>query len=257
MTKQKQTIGRATTPVRRFRPKPLLGAWDAWNLLAASGAAVAALPLFAGNLSAAAAGLGLSALGGAGLAWPRVRDWLDPVDAEPREGFVLPSDPALADDGPLIGYTRDTNTPVRIPYDLFMHHLGLIGASGGGKTTLLLCVLPVSMQEMVFRPCWWNLFVRLANPHKHREAITSRPLLLHGVATKTQHGGQTTLTITSQHAKQATIQAVLTRLAAFLSTLKSTAEQLTDIERLALILKRAFAKFLRGRTYSAALLVPG
>ena len=35
------------------------------------------------------------------------------------------------------------------------------------------------------------------------EAITSRPLLLHGVATKTQHGGQTTLTITSQHAKQA------------------------------------------------------
>jgi hypothetical protein len=152
MTKQKQTIGRATTPVRRFRPKPLLGAWDAWNLLAASGAAVAALPLFAGNLSAAAAGLGLSALGGAGLAWPRVRDWLDPVDAEPREGFVLPSDPALADDGPLIGYTRDTNTPVRIPYDLFMHHLGLIGASGGGKTTLLLCVLPVSMQEMVFVP---------------------------------------------------------------------------------------------------------
>ena len=50
---------------------------------------------------------------------------------------------------------------------------------------------------------WWNLFVRLANPHKHHEAITSRPLLLHGVATKTQHGGQTTLTITSQHAKQA------------------------------------------------------
>ena len=50
---------------------------------------------------------------------------------------------------------------------------------------------------------WSNLFVRLANPHKHHEAITSRPLLLHGVATKTQHGGQTTLTITSQHAKQA------------------------------------------------------
>ena len=69
----------------------------------------------------------------------------------------------------------------------------------------------------------WNLFVRLANPHKHHEAITSRPLLLHGVATKTQHGGQTTLTITSQHAKQATVQLVLTRLAAFLGSLKSTA----------------------------------
>ena len=111
MTKQKQTIGRATTHVRWFRPKPLLGAWDAWNLLAASGAAVAALPLFAGNLPAAATGLGLSVLGGAGLAWPRVRDWLDPVDAEPREGFVLPSDPVLADDddGPLSA-TRATRT---------------------------------------------------------------------------------------------------------------------------------------------------
>jgi hypothetical protein len=74
---------------------------------------------------------------------------------------------------------------------------------------------------------WWNLFVRLGNSHKHHEASTRRPPLLHGVATKTQHGGRTTLTITSQHAKQATVQVVLTRLAAFLGSLKSTAEQLT------------------------------
>ena len=99
--------------------------------------------------------------------------------------------------------------------------------------------------------------MRLANPHKHHEAITSRPLLLYGVATKTQHGGQTTLTITSQHAKQATIQAVLARLAAFLGSLKSTAEQLTDLERRTPILRRAFAEFLRERTCPAALLAPG
>ena len=87
--------------------------------------------------------------------------------------------------------------------------------------------------------------------------ITSRPLLLHGVATKTQHGGQTTLTITSQHAKQATVQVVLTRLAAFLSSLKSAAEQLTDLERLTLILRRAFAKFLRRRAGPPALRLAG
>ncbi|MHB8346005.1 MAG: type IV secretory system conjugative DNA transfer family protein [Acidiferrobacterales bacterium] len=127
--------------LRPFRPKPLLGAWDAWNLLGIGGAAIAAHPLLAGNLEALAAGFGAAALGGAGLALPRVRDWLDPVDAEPREGFILPSDPVLEGDGPLIGYTRDTNAPVRIPYDLFMRHLGLIGASGGGKTTLLLWIL--------------------------------------------------------------------------------------------------------------------
>ena len=92
---------------------------------------------------------------------------------------------------------------------------------------------------------WWTLFVRLANPHKHHEAITSRPSLLHGVATQTQHAGQTRLTITSTHAKQAVIQAVLTNLARFLASLKSTAEQRTDTQRLHAILVSAFAKFMR------------
>ncbi|MEP6889534.1 MAG: hypothetical protein ABI955_02415, partial [Nitrospirota bacterium] len=91
---------------------------------------------------------------------------------------------------------------------------------------------------------WWTLFVRLAHPHKHFEAITSRPLLLHGVATHTRHAGQTRLTITRTHAKQAAIQAVLTNLAGFLRTLKTTAEQWTDGQRLRAILERAFAKFM-------------
>ena len=90
----------------------------------------------------------------------------------------------------------------------------------------------------------WNLFVRLAQPHQHFEAITSRPLLLHGVATQTQHAGQRRLTITSTHAKQSAIQAVLTHLAEFLRILKATAEQLTDAQRLRASLTRAFAKFM-------------
>ncbi|MHB8255413.1 MAG: hypothetical protein ACYDEV_17430, partial [Acidiferrobacter sp.] len=66
----------------------------------------------------------------------------------------------------------------------------------------------------------------------------------------------TYLTNTRQHAKQAAIQAVLTRLAAFLGSLKSTAEQLTDTERLHLILRRAFAKFMRATAGPPTLLVP-
>jgi hypothetical protein len=53
------------------------------------------------------------------------------------------------------------------------------------------------------------LFVQLAQPHKHFEAISSRPLLWHGVATQMQHTGQTRLNITSLHAQQSAIQAVL------------------------------------------------
>ena len=72
----------------------------------------------------------------------------------------------------------------------------------GGFTTqdLARCRLMARMVALVYN--WWNLFVRLAQPHKHFEAITSRPLLLHGVATQTRHAGQTRLTIPSTHAKQ-------------------------------------------------------
>ena len=114
----------------------------------------------------------------------------------------------------------------------------------GGFTTqdLARCRLMARMVALVYD--WWTLFVRLAQPHKHFEAISSRPLLLHGVATQTQHAGQKRLTITSTHAKQSRIQAVLTNLAAFLSSLKATAEQLTDAQRLRAILSRAFAKFM-------------
>ena len=103
---------------------------------------------------------------------------------------------------------------------------------------------------------WWTLFVRLAQPHKHFEAISSRPLLLHGVATQTQHAGQKRLTITSTHAKQSRIQAVLTNLAGFLSSLKATAEQLTDAQRLRAILFRAFAKFMLATTDPPLRLTP-
>ena len=114
----------------------------------------------------------------------------------------------------------------------------------GGFTTqdLARCRLLARRVAVVYNG--WNLFVRLAQPHQHFEAITSRPLLLHGVATQTQHAGQRRLTITSTHAKQSAIQAVLIHLAEFLRILKATAEQLTDAQRLRAILTRAFAKFM-------------
>ena len=39
---------------------------------------------------------------------------------------------------------------------------------------------------------WWNIFMRLGTPEKHAEAITSRPLALHGIARQTRHANQTT-----------------------------------------------------------------
>jgi hypothetical protein len=125
----------------------------------------------------------------------------------------------------------------------------------GGFTTqdLARCQLMARMVALVYN--WWTLFVRLAQPHKHFEAISSRPLLLHGVATQTRHAGQTRLTITSLHAKQSAIQAILTNLAGFLRTLKATAEQWTEAERLRAILIRAFAKFMLSTAGPPTLLI--
>jgi len=123
----------------------------------------------------------------------------------------------------------------------------------GGFTTqdLQRCRLMARMVALVYN--WWTLFVRLANPNKHHEAITSRPLLLHGVATQTRHAGQTRLTITSTHAKAAAVQTILRTLARFLSSLRDTAEQLTDTQRLHAILMRAFAKFMQATAAPPAL----
>ena len=60
---------------------------------------------------------------------------------------------------------------------------------------------------------WWNLFVRLAKPDKHLEAITSRPLLLSAIAERCRHARQTTLRVASSHAKAGWAASVLSGIA--------------------------------------------
>lgn len=119
--------------------------------------------------------------------------------------------------------------------------------SWGGYTThdLARCKIISRIAALVFN--WWSLFSGLAFPDRHAEAITTRPLLLHAVGRQTRHAGQKTVTITSSHAKNSSVRKVLTAVSIFLSKLKQTAEQLTDLQRWQLILSRIFVRFLRGR----------
>ncbi len=94
---------------------------------------------------------------------------------------------------------------------------------------------------------WWTLFVRLADPEHHREAITSRSLLLTAIGRQTNHAGQTTIHVSSAHARHSWARAALTRIGTFLETLRSTAEQLSSIERWYRILSEALIKYLKGR----------
>ena len=121
----------------------------------------------------------------------------------------------------------------------------------GGFTTrdLKRCRLMAGTVALVFN--WWNLFVRLADPDHHREAITSRPLLLSAIGRQTNHAGQTTITISSTHGEHRRARHALARIAAFFASLRQTAEQLTALERWYRILSQALTKFLRGRQLRA------
>jgi hypothetical protein len=93
---------------------------------------------------------------------------------------------------------------------------------------------------------WWSLFTRLAIPNRHTEAITSRPLLLNGVARQTTHSNQTMLTITSMHAQATAVGRALKAVSAFLQRLRQTAEQLTAANRWAAVLRFIFRDWLAG-----------
>jgi len=115
----------------------------------------------------------------------------------------------------------------------------------GGFTTrdLLRCQVAARMVALVYN--WWSLFVRCAEPERPREAITSRPLLLHAIGRVITTGRQTILRLTSSHAEAAHAQKILTDLSMFLSGLMNTAEQLACSERWRRIWHRILQPLLR------------
>ena len=119
------------------------------------------------------------------------------------------------------------------------------GWSGFTTRDLKGCRLMAGCVALVFN--WWNLFTRLADPDHHREAITSRPLLLQAIARQTTHAGRTTLTVTSTHGEHDRARKAFTRIAAFFAELRTTAEQLAPVDRWYRILSQALIAFLRGR----------
>jgi Transposase DDE domain group 1 len=117
----------------------------------------------------------------------------------------------------------------------------------GGFTThdLARCRHAARLVALVYD--WWNLFTRLAEPDKHLEAITSRPLLLTAIAERIRHARQTTLRIASSHGDGAWAAGALARVAGFLRGLVEAAEQLTPLQRWYRILSHALRVFLGGR----------
>ena len=121
----------------------------------------------------------------------------------------------------------------------------------GGFTTrdLKRCRLMARIVALAYD--WWNIYVRLVNPDRHMEAITSRPLFLHAIARKTRHAGQITLKLSTPHGHALWVAEALAKAAAFLADVKKTAEQLTALQRWYRILSHALRNWLKGRQLRA------
>jgi len=129
------------------------------------------------------------------------------------------------------------------------------GWSGFTTHDLKRCQIMARIIALIYN--WWSLFVRLAIPEKHAEAITSRPLLLNAVGKQTTHSGQTTVTITSMHAKAPQMRSALQAISSFLASVRNAAEQLTYPQKWLLILSRIFRHLLNGRILRQPHFIPG
>jgi hypothetical protein len=78
---------------------------------------------------------------------------------------------------------------------------------------------------------WWSWYFRLAHPKTHLEAITSRPLLLNGVACLTRHAGQSRLLLTLTHEAGDQIKTMISRIRKGFAFILANAPQLPKIER--------------------------
>jgi hypothetical protein len=121
----------------------------------------------------------------------------------------------------------------------------------GGFTTrdLARCRLAARLVALFYD--WWNIFIRLADPDLHREAITSCPLFLTAIATRTRHARKTTIRVTSSHAKAEPAARALAAVAAFLPSLTQNAEQLDAPAKMAGHPVARVSAFLNGRLLRA------
>jgi hypothetical protein len=115
----------------------------------------------------------------------------------------------------------------------------------GGYTThdLERCNLSARAVALIYN--WWSWYVRLAHPQARREAITSRPLLLAGVARLTEHAGQSRLLLTLTHAASDQIKAMIANIRKGLDHIRATAPQLAKADRWRALIRYIVAQILR------------
>ena len=126
----------------------------------------------------------------------------------------------------------------------------------GGYTTqdLERCNLSARAVALIYN--WWSWYVRLAHPQTRREAITSRPLLLAGIARLTTHAGQSRLLVTLTHAGADQIKSMIANVRKGLETVLATAPQLTKPDRWRTLVRYIIGKIVNAKQEFGASYAP-
>lgn len=94
---------------------------------------------------------------------------------------------------------------------------------------------------------WWSLYMRFFDEGHHREAIRSRPMLMHGVGRQVQSGGQRTVKVSILHEKHGCIARAVTQISNELQRMRSISEQWNSTQCWSLLLTRLFRRWLGGK----------
>jgi len=124
----------------------------------------------------------------------------------------------------------------------------------GGYTThdLERCNLSARAVALIYN--WWSWYVRLAHPKTRLEAITSRPMLLSGIARLTQHAGQSRLLLTLTHAAGDHIKSMIANIRKGLDHVLASAPQLTKADRWGVLARYIINKIIATRSENSQLL---
>lgn len=100
----------------------------------------------------------------------------------------------------------------------------------GGYTTqdMERCNLSARAVALIYN--WWSWYVRLAHPKSRLEGITSRPMLLAGIARMTEHANQSRLYLTINHASSDKIKGMISNVRKGIDHIRQTTPQLTKSE---------------------------
>jgi hypothetical protein len=107
------------------------------------------------------------------------------------------------------------------------------------------CRLMANFIALIYN--WWHLYARFYDEAHHREAITSRPTLMQGVARQVRSGGQNTVRISILHERGDAVAKAVALISQEIHRLSLNTEQLNPLQRWTVLLDRVLRHFLGGK----------